>query len=130
MNQSEKQIILVKLQELTNFIQGIPAKEATLFDNVEQQTPAEETGTTDNDAPVAEKKRRTRVVVKDGTMSAQTIANHLTKELGREIPRESVIQVGRKINAKPIYCERQHNSRYTPEAVSSIMGIFRSLIKL
>lgn len=33
MNQSEKEMILVKLQELTTIIQGITCKEATLFDH-------------------------------------------------------------------------------------------------
>ena len=132
MNQSEKEMILVKLQELTNIIQGIPCKEATLFDHEEenpilqpvQDVREQETITTE------EKPRKTRVRLKDGTMTAATIAHHLSKELGRTITRESVVRVGKQIKAKVTYCERQHISRYTPEAVTTIMNLYRSFNQL
>lgn len=129
MNQSEKEKILVKLQELTTIIQGIPCKEATLFDHEEenpilQPVQEQETITTE------EKPRKPRVRLKDGTMTAATIAHHLSKELGRTITRESVVRVGKQIKAKVTYCERQHISRYTPESVSTIMNLYRSFNQL
>lgn len=129
MNQSEKEMILVKLQELTNIIQGISCKEATLFDHVEdnpilQPVQEQESITTE------EKPRKTRVRLKDGTMTAATIAHHLSKELGRTITRESVVRVGKQIKAKVTYCERQHISRYTPESVTTIMNLYRSFNQL
>ena len=125
-------MILVKLQELTTIIQGIPCKEATLFDHEEdnpilqpvRDVREQETITTD------EKPRKPRVRFKDGTMTASTIAHHLSKELGRTITRESVILVGKQINAKPTYCESQHISRYSPEEVSTIMNLYRSFIQI
>lgn len=122
-------MILVKLQELTNIIQGIPCKEATLFDHEEDNPilqPVQEQETTTTE----EKPRKTRVRLKDGTMTAATIARHLSKELGRTITRESVIRVGKQINAKPTYCESQHNSRYSPGEVSTIMNLFRSFFQI
>ena len=129
MNQSEKETILVKLRELTTIIQGITCKEATLFDHEEEQeipAPSE----TSTDAPAEEKPRKTRVRLKDGTMTAATIAHHLSKELGRTITRESVVRVGKQIKAKVTYCERQHISRYTPESVTTIMNLYRSFNQL
>lgn len=121
-------MILVKLQELTNIIQGIPCKEATLFDHEEENPilqPVQE-----QEIPTEEKPRKPRVRLKDGTMTAATIAHHLSKELGRTITRESVVRVGKQIKAKVTYCERQHISRYTPEAVSTIMNLYRSFNQL
>jgi hypothetical protein len=123
MTQSEKNSILAKLQELTSLIQGIQCKEATLFDHVEDNPilrpiQAQET--------IEVKPRKTRARIKDGTMTATSIASHLSKELGRTISRESVIRVGKQINAKVNYYERQHISRYTPEAVATIMSLYRS----
>lgn len=123
MTQREKENILVKLQELTSLIQGIQCKEATLFDHVEDNpilrpTQVQETAEA--------KPRKTRARIKDGTMTASSIAHHLSKELGRTISRESVIMVGKQINAKVNYCESQHISRYTPEAVATIMSLYRS----
>jgi hypothetical protein len=129
MNQSEKEMILVKLQELTNIIQGIPCKEATLFDHEEDNPilqPAKEQETISTE----EKPMKTRVRLNDGTMTAATIAHHLSKELGRTITRESVVRVGKQIKAKSTYCESQHNSRYTPESVSTIMNLYRSFNQL
>jgi len=123
MTQREKENILVKLQELTSLIQGIQCKEATLFDHVEDNPilrpiQAQETAEV--------KPRKTRARITDGTMTATSIASHLSKELGRTISRESVIRVGKQINAKVNYYERQHISRYTPEAVATIMSLYRS----
>lgn len=122
-------MILAKLQELTSIIQGITCKEATLFDHEEEQeipAPSE----TSTYAPAEEKPRKTRVRLKDGTMTAATIAHHLSKELGRTITRESVVRVGKQIKAKVTYCERQHISRYTPESVTTIMNLYRSFNQL
>ena len=123
MTQREKENILVKLQELTSLIQGIQCKEATLFDHVEDNPilrpiQAQET--------IEVKPRKTRVRIKDGTMTATSIASHLSKELGRTITRESVNMVGKQIGAKTSYCESQHTSRYSPEAVATIMNLYRS----
>ena len=129
MNQSEKETILVKLRELTTIIQGITCKEATLFDHEEEQeipAPSE----TSTNAPAEEKPRKTRERLKDGTMTAATIAHHLSKELGRTITRESVVRVGKQIKAKVTYCERQHCSRYNPESVTTIMNLYRSFNQL
>lgn len=122
-------MILVKLQELTTIIQGITCKEATLFDHEEEQEIPAASETISN-APAEEKPRKTRVRLKDGTMTAATIAHHLSKELGRTITRESVVRVGKQIKAKVTYCERQHISRYTQEAVTTIMNLYRSFNQL
>ena len=127
MNQSEKEMILVKLQELTTIIQGITCKEATLFDQI--PNPVQE-ALEQEIIPTEEKPRKTRVRLKDGTMTAATIAHHLSKELGRTITRESVVRVGKQIKAKVTYCERQHISRYTQEAVTTIMNLYRSFNQL
>ena len=122
-------MILVKLQELTTIIQGITCKEATLFDHVEENPilqPVQEHET----ITTGEKPRKTRERLKDGTMTAATIAHHLSKELGRTITRESVVRVGKQIKAKLTYCERQHISRYTPESVTTIMNLYRSFNQL
>lgn len=122
-------MILVKLQELTNIIQGIPCKEATLFDH-EEENPILQPVQEQETIPTEEKPRKTRVRLKDGTMTAATIAHHLSKELGRTITRESVVRVGKQIKAKVTYCERQHISRYTPESVTTIMNLYRSFNQL
>ena len=127
MTTSEKERILVKLQELTNIIQGISCYEATLFDQV---TPTIST----TDIPSLEfipeeeqpKPRRQRKRYNDGTMTASVIASHLSKELGRRITRESVINVGKKIKAKPTYCASQHDSRYSSNEVNTIMDLYRT----
>lgn len=119
MNQSEKEMILVKLQEITNLIQGISCQEATLFDQV---TPTIST----TEIPVSEKPRKTRVRLKDGTMTAATIAHALSREFGREITKDSVVRVAKQIKVKPSYCMTQHTSRYSAEAVNTIMNLYRS----
>lgn len=122
-------MILVKLQELTTIIQGISCQEATLFDHVEDNPilqPIHEQETIQTE----EKPKRTRVRLKDGTMTAATMAHALSKELGRTITKESVIRVAKQIKMKPSYCYRQHTSRYSAEAVNTIMNLFRSFNQL
>lgn len=127
MTQSEKEKILAKLQELTSLIRGVNVNEATLFDRVEPTISTTavpvmpETESVPTGRPVAARAR-----INDGTMTATTIASHLSKELGRTITRESVIRVGKHINAKPVYRESQHQSRYSPQEVATIMNLYRS----
>jgi len=121
-------MILVKLQELTSLIQGFQCKEATLFDHIDPviQPVCDLRG----QETIREKPKRTKTRIKDGTMTAATIAGHLSKELGRRIPKESVTLVGKSINAKPTYCARQHVSRYSPEEVTTIMNLYRSFNRI
>lgn len=112
-------MILAKLQEITNLIQGISCQEATLFDQV---TPTIST----TEIPVTEKPRKARVRAKDGTMTAATIAHALSRELGRTISKDSVVRVAKQVKLKPTYCQSQHTSRYSAEAVTTIMNLYRS----
>lgn len=117
-------MILVKLQEITTLIQGIHCQEATLFDQV---TPTIST----TEIPVSvttteEKPRRRRVRAKDGTMTAATIAHALSRELGRTITKDGVVRVAKQIKVKPTYCMSQHASRYSADAVNTIMNLYRS----
>lgn len=133
MNQSEKETFLVrvqeietKLRELKSWVAALDIREVPLFGHVEdnpilQPETEEEPETTTVTAP-----RRTRERVDDGTMNASTIARKLSKELGRTISRDVVIKVGKSMGAKPTYYKRQHISRYSPEDVEKIMGIFRN----
>lgn len=121
-------MILVKLQELTTIIQGIPCQEATLFDHVTPtittaEIPAFET-------PIQEKPKRSRVRAKDGTMTALTMAHALSRELGRTITKDSVVRVAKQIKVKPTYCMSQHASRYSADAVQTIMNLYRSFNQL
>ena len=134
MHQSEKEMFLVKVQEIETKIQelktwvvGLTIKEATLFDHVEDNpilVPAESA------IPADAAPRKTRQMTKDGSMTASSIARKLSKEFGRTISRESVIKVGKQIKAKPTYCERQHISRYSPESANMIMNLYRSFNQL
>ena len=120
MNQSEKEMILVKLQEITNIIRRIPTKiEVTLFDNVE----ASDQEDLKDLKETTEKPVRKRIT--DGTMTASMIALKLSKELGREVTKENVISLGKQCGAESSYSARQHVSRYTPESVKKIMNIYR-----
>ena len=124
------QEIETKIQELKTWVEGLTLKEATLFDHVEDNpilVPAESAESAIH-ADAAPKKTRMRI--KDGTMTASSIAHKLSKEFGKTITRESVIKVGKQINAKPTYCERQHISRYSPESVNMIMNLYRSFNSL
>lgn len=133
MNQSEKETVLVKVQEIESkirdlkaWVSGLESNEATLFDHVE-----EEKSESTQDPQIPEKApRRQRAWIADGTLSASQIANRLSRELGREIPRGSVVTVGKKINAKPVYNESQHNSRYSADEAGTIMDLFRELYKI
>lgn len=137
MHQSEKEMFLVKVQEIETKIQelktwaeGLTLKEATLFDHVEDNpilVPAE---SAESAIPADAAPRKTRQRTKDGTMTASSIAHKLSKEFGKTITRESVIKVGKQINANPTYCERQHISRYSPESVNMIMNLYRSFNSL
>ena len=130
MNQSEKETFLVrvqeietKLRELKSWVAALDIREAPLFGYMEDNPilqPESEPETT-TVAPM-----RIRVMTDDGTLNASSIARKLSKELGRTISRELVIKVGKSIGAKPTYYKRQHISRYSPEDVEKIMGIFRN----
>lgn len=119
-------MILVKLQELTSLIQGFQCKEATLFDHIDPviqpvcDLRGQETITTE------EKPRKARVRAKDGTMTAATIAHALSREFGREITKDSVVRVAKQIKVKPSYSMTQHTSRYSADAVNTIMNLYRS----
>ena len=130
MNQSEKETFLVrvqeietKLRELKSWVAALDIREAPLFGYTEDNPilqPETEPETT-TVAPM-----RIRVMTDDGTLNASSIARKLSKELGMTISRELVIKVGKSIGAKPTYYKRQHISRYSPEDVEKIMGIFRN----
>lgn len=124
MKQSEKERLLVKLQEITNLIRGITCQEATLFDQVTPTISTTEIPVTET--PVQVKPRRTRQRAKDGTMTAATIAHALSKELNRDITKDSVVRVAKHIKVKPTYSHTQHTSRYSAEAVNTIMNLYRS----
>lgn len=122
-------MILAKLQEIEFRVQDLMShlkanqiQEATLFDNVEEKT--------ETSASEEEKPRISRQRITDGTMTARMISFRLTKELGRNITQESVVQVGKQIKANPTYSARQHVSRYSPEAVKMIMSLYRSFNRL
>lgn len=120
---------IARLCEMQRLIKEFPCKEATLFDQ-EDETPTGQPVQEQETIHTDEKPRKTRVRLKDGTMTAATIAHHLSKELGRTITKESVVRVGKQIKAKVTYCERQHCSRYNPESVTTIMNLYRSFNQL
>lgn len=134
MHQSEKEMFLVKvqeietkIQELKTWVEGLTLKEATLFDHVEDNpilVPAESAIPAD----AAPRKNRTRTM--DGSLTASQIKHRLDKELGRDISRESIIKLARQIDAKSIYCERQHISRYPAGAAKKIMDLYRTFNQL
>ena len=133
MNQSEKETFLVrvqeietKLRELKSWVAALDIREAPLFGYMEdnpilQPETEDEPETTTVAAPM-----RIRVMTDDGTLNASSIARKLSKELGMTISRDVVIKVGKSMGAKPTYYKRQHISRYSPEDVEKIMGIFRN----
>lgn len=126
MTQSEKERILVKLQELTNIIQGISCNAATMFDQVTPTISTTDIPSLDFIPEEQPKPRRQRTRFNDGTMTASVIASHLSKELGRRITRESVIKVGKQIKAKPTHCASQHVARYSSNEVNNIMDLYRT----
>lgn len=113
--------VVLKFKEYVN---SIPCQEATLFDQV---TPIHTT----TEIPVTEEKpKRSRERAKDGTMTASTMAHALSRELGRTISKDSIVRVAKQVKLKPTYCERQHTSRYSAEAVQTIMNLYRSFNQL
>lgn len=94
-------------------------QEATLFDQVEASSTDEQP-----------KQTITRRRITDGTMTAKMISFRMTKETGRQITPDMVVQVGKQIKANPSYSARQHVSRYSPESVKTIMNLFRSFSRL
>lgn len=96
-------------------------QEATLFDQVEA------TSSSSEEKP---KQTITRRRITDGTMTAKMISFRMTKETGRQITPDMVVQVGKQIKANPSYSARQHVSRYSPESVKTIMNLFRSFSRL
>lgn len=117
----------VKIQAVKTIVEGLEFKEATLFDHVEVNPilqPVE--SATSANAETAEKPKVSRKRIKDGTMTASSMALHLSKELGMVITRESVIKVGKHCGAKPTYCAKQHISRYAPGDVTKIMNLYRT----
>lgn len=95
-------------------------QEATLFDQVE--------ATSSEEKPKTQTITRRRIT--DGTMTAKMISFRMTKETGRQITPDMVVQVGKQIKANPSYSARQHVSRYSPESVKTIMNLFRSFSRL
>ena len=122
------QEIETKFRELMTWVEGLEFPQATLFDHVEDNpilVPAESAESASDPAP-----RKARARVTDGSLTASSIASRLSKELGREIRREDVVKLGKKIGAHPVYCKTQHASRYSAEEVKKIMDLFRYINQL
>lgn len=120
------QEIETKLRELKSWVAALDIREVPIFGHVEdnpilQPETEQEPETTTVAAPM-----RIRVMTDDGTLNASSIARKLSKELGRTIPRDVVIKVGKAMKVKPTYYKRQHISRYSPEDVERIMDVFRA----
>lgn len=128
----QKETILAKLQELSAFIEGIAAvtgerlplsKEPSLFDGLLEpvetsEAPAEEVTAEANKVP------RTRYT--DGSANAQTIARHLSKELGRDVTRDQVVLAAKHIKGiKSRYAPSERNYRYDPESQEMIRAFIR-----
>lgn len=133
MNRKDKELFLAKVQEietkfreLMTWVEGLEFPQATLFDHVEDNpvlVPAESA----ESATPAASPRRARARMTDGSLTASSIAARLSKELGREIRKENVVKLGKKIGAHPVYCKTQHASRYSAEEVKKIMDLFRAI---
>lgn len=128
--EEESNLLKIKIQAIKNFVSELEFKEASLFDHVEDNPILVPTESAESAIPADAAPKKTRMRTKDGTMTASSIAHKLSKEFGMTITRESVIKVGKQINAKPTYCERQHISRYSPESVNMIMNLYRSFNSL
>lgn len=136
MNRKDKELFLAKVQEietkfreLMTWVEGLEFPQATLFDHVEDNpvlVPAESA----ESATPAASPRRARARMTDGSLTASSIAARLSKELGREIRKENVVKLGKKIGAHPVYCKTQHASRYSAEEVKKIMDLFRAINQL
>lgn len=124
------QEIETKFRELMTWVEGLEFPQATLFDHVEDNpilVPAE---SAESAIPADAAPRKTRARMTDGSLTASSIAARLSKELGREIRRENVAKLGKKIGAHPVYCKSQHASRYSAEEVKKIMELFRYINQL
>lgn len=139
---NEKNLIVVKVQqmmdmgqrlidlgkEVKSMMSSLPEKEASLFDEI-PGIPVE----IDNvdlfneiEAKKAEPAQapKKRTVHKDGSMTASSMAHHISKKTGTKVTKEQVVEVGRRCGAKAYYNEVQHASRYTPESVAMISQMF------
>ena len=140
MNRKDKELFLAKIQEietkfreLMTWVEGLEFPQATLFDHVEDNpvlVPNESEESAESATSAAASPRRARARVMDGSLTASSIAARLSKELGREIRRENVVKLGKKIGAHPVYCKTQHASRYSAEEVKKIMELFRYINQL
>lgn len=124
------QEIETKIQELKTWVEGLTLKEATLFDHVEDNPILVPTESAESAIPADAAPRKTRTRTMDGSLTASQIKHRLDKEFGRNISRESIIKLARQIDAKPIYCERQHISRYPAGAAKKIMDLYRTFNQL
>ena len=115
MNQSEKEAFLVKVQEIEAKIRELRYWFASL--SIAEPTPESTV-------------RKPRQKTEDGSLTASSIAHRLSKELGRNIPRERIILLGKQIEAKAVYCERQHISRYPADSAKKIMDLYRTFNQL
>lgn len=118
MNRNEKKMILAKLQELTRMVESISINEETptLFDTFNSEATPQE----------SKEASPKRTIHKDGTMTAKTLARHLTKEFGSPVSQEMVVKIGKECGAKSDYNGIQHARRYSPESVRMICSLFRS----
>lgn len=121
-------MILAKLQELVELAKGIAVQEeATLFNQVDENPILQPTSFTPTAVNVKDEKV-TRRRIKDGSMTASMLSSRLTKELGRPVSRSQITKVAKFCNAEAYYNESQHKSRYTPESVTMIITLFRSIL--
>lgn len=128
MTSREKQMILAKLQELVELAKGIAVQEeATLFSQVDENPILQPTSFTPTAVHVKDEKV-TRRRIKDGSMTASMLSSRLSKEFGRPVSRSQITKVAKSCNAEAYYNESQHESRYTPESVTMIIALFRSIL--
>lgn len=115
--------INTKMRELVSYVSSLAFDkvDGTIFDKVDgnAEKPA---------GSNAGKRVRTRI--NDGSMSASMIAARISREIGLDIQKDSVVYVGKIVGARPVYYERQHASRYSPDESEKIMNIFRELNKI
>lgn len=129
---------VAKTTEMISRISEIPTdEERTLFDEAEEPTWEEIADKFENPGPagsaapaaiVAPAPVKKRQVIKDGSMTASAIANHLSKKLHKQVSKDLVTKIAKDIGAEYTYSETQHASRYTPGAVATIMKIFKTMM--
>ena len=127
------QEIETKFRELMTWVEGLDFSQATLFDHVEDNpilVPTESAESAESAIPADPAPRKPRARATDGSLTASSIASRLSKELQREIRRENVVKLGKQIGAQPVYCKKQHASRYSAEEVKKIMDLFRYINQL